>query len=595
MSKSMRGLWIWTSLFFSLFASWPKLMEYGLSPFFKSYVLWLLFYSLLFLAIAFLFTVLNRKFNLRSRRSLLVHSSTTKKQERFLFWSVLLLMIVTWMPAFLAFFPGTFGADAPIQLAMYNGDLPFTTHHPWLHTLLLGSLLRLGNILFHNPNAGTGIYIFFFQIVFCAYAIAKAMLYLYRKGLNAWILITTSFFMAVSPFSQMLVCYTTKDIMFAPALLLFIVSICSLLFPPKPSESARADLSSPAENPKAVREKDRSAASSSLLKKTAEIIGWGVLMCLLRNQGLYLAILGLILLFFVYLKDRKKRIVQLFMVSQVSILVLGWLLTSLVPSIAGIKINNPREMLALPIHQLAFELNRNDQIEEKFISKEDEALAYSYFDDFTPDQLDPFSADSSKDLFYNEKFSENPGQFISLYLRVLTTDWRGAIQAAAYLTAPYFDMRYGEYNALSVMTSYEDYADKQHIASYSLLPGYRDKLRGIAMQSATFDNCPLWLRFFDPGITLYLVIFLLGYAIFFRSKFAATACLYTVLYILTMLLGPVSLLRYSFIYTYQWPFLLGVLLLSALSRKPKKKTARIKRTVRKSAADPAAAASKAAI
>ncbi|UNT92918.1 hypothetical protein [Allobaculum sp. Allo2] len=102
-------------------------------------------------------------------------------------------MIVTWMPAFLAFFPGTFGADAPIQLAMYNGDLPFTTHHPWLHTLLLGSLLRLGNILFHNPNAGTGIYIFFFQIVFCAYAIAKAMLYLYRKGLNAWILITTSF------------------------------------------------------------------------------------------------------------------------------------------------------------------------------------------------------------------------------------------------------------------------------------------------------------------------------------------------------------------------------------------------------------------
>ena len=39
-----------------------------------------------------------------------------------------LLLVLFWIPAFLALFPGTFGADAPIQLAMYDGIYPLSDH-----------------------------------------------------------------------------------------------------------------------------------------------------------------------------------------------------------------------------------------------------------------------------------------------------------------------------------------------------------------------------------------------------------------------------------------------------------------------------------
>ncbi|MBF0579671.1 hypothetical protein IM774_07760 [Erysipelotrichaceae bacterium RD49] len=566
MKKSVHHLWIWTSLFFAFFASWPQMIDKNLLVFLFSYCLWALIFGVEFLIGWILIKIIRTQY--KKYRSILIHTTTDKQKEQLVFYDIFALAILTWIPAFLAFFPGTFGADAPRQLAMFNGDLPFTTHHPWLHTLLIGILINTCQFLFHNPNMGVGLYIFFFQIVFCAYALSKAMLYLYRKGLNPWILFGTSFLMAISPFSQMLVNYTTKDIPYAAALLLFIVSICEVLFPAKPVPSKSIQN-------KAEKGKDRHPTLTSVLLSqlatSKSVISWGILMCLLRNQGLYLVVIGFVVLFVVYSKTMKKRALKLFMVSQICIILAAWILTSLVPSLAGIAISNPREMLALPIHQIAFELNRNHGSQNKFLSPEDEQQAYSYFDNFQPENLDPYSADNSKDLFDNEKFSKNPGAFFLLYLRFLFKNPLGILQSAAYLTAPYFDMRYGKYNALSVTTSYEDYASQKGItSSSSLLPGYQDWLRDIAIRSSYRTHCPFWLRLFDPGITLYFLIFMLGYAIFCKNTFAATACIYPILYVLTMMLGPVSLLRYSFIYAFEWPFLFGVLLLCITTSKKRR-------------------------
>ncbi len=597
MKKSIHHLWIWTSLFFAFFASWPQMIDKSFLLFLFSYCLWALIFGVEFLIGWILIKIIRTQY--KKYRSILVHSTTSQQKEQLVFYGILALAILTWLPSFLAFFPGTFGADAPRQLAMFNGDLPFTTHHPWLHTLLIGTLINTCQFLFHNPNTGIGIYIFFFQIMFCAYALSKAMLYLYRKGLNPWILFGTSFLMAISPFSQMLVNYTTKDVPYAAALLLFIVSICEVLFPAKtvshsmnqPYKAAsmrdiknKAHQSQVRQNQGEKHKDNHPTLGSVLLSQlltSKSIIGWGILMCLLRNQGLYLVVIGFVILFVVYSKTMKKRALKLFMVSQVCIIVVAWILTSVLPSIAGIKISNPREMLALPIHQIAFELNRNAESQDKFLTAQDEEEVYSYFDNFKPENLDPYSADNSKDLFDNTKFSKNPGAFLSLYLRIIAKNPLGILQSAAYLTAPYFDMRYGRYNALSVTTSYEDYAKQKGITpSNSLLPGYQDWLRDIAIRSSSKKYCPLWLRFFDPGITLYFLIFMLGYAIFCKNTLAATACIYPVLYVLTMMLGPVSLLRYSFVYAFEWPFLFGIWLLCVTtSKKLRSNQKKIKQTL----------------
>lgn len=73
---------------------------------------------------------------------------------------------------------------------------------------------------------------------------------------------------------------------------------------------------------------------------------------------------------------------------------------------------------------------------------------------------------------------------------------------------------------------------------------------------------------------------MLGWCIFRKSPFVLSVSLFTILYVLTMLLGPVSLLRYSFVYAIQWPFLFGALLLD-LFRPKKNSSKRRKRKAEK--------------
>ena len=108
-----------------------------------------------------------------------------------------LLLVLFWIPAFLALFPGTFGADAPIQLAMYDGIYPLSDHQPILHTFLIGGLIHLGDVLFKNSNIGLAIYTFVFQICFCAYSISYSLSYLYKRQVSLKLLLLLIIFITL--------------------------------------------------------------------------------------------------------------------------------------------------------------------------------------------------------------------------------------------------------------------------------------------------------------------------------------------------------------------------------------------------------------
>ena len=155
-----------------------------------------------------------------------------------LYWILMSIQLGIWLVAFLIFYPGTFGADAPSQLGMVQGVIPLSTHHPLLHTLIFGNLITLTANMFGSPHLGLSIYILVCQILFTAYAISKVLCSLYRRNIPAWILIsTTFFFLAINPFVMALVCYTTKDIPFVAALLLFIVHLVEILSPDSKKQS----------------------------------------------------------------------------------------------------------------------------------------------------------------------------------------------------------------------------------------------------------------------------------------------------------------------------------------------------------------------
>ena len=56
-----------------------------------------------------------------------IYDSWTNGRFVFTLWIILLIY---WLPTYLAFFPGIFGYDAPNQMQQLLGEIPLSAHHP---------------------------------------------------------------------------------------------------------------------------------------------------------------------------------------------------------------------------------------------------------------------------------------------------------------------------------------------------------------------------------------------------------------------------------------------------------------------------------
>lgn len=66
------------------------------------------------------------------------------------------IIIIMWLPVLMAYYPGIFAYDASNQVCQVVNE-SYSTHHPMVHTLLLGKLFEIGHLLGDN-NIGVLIY-----------------------------------------------------------------------------------------------------------------------------------------------------------------------------------------------------------------------------------------------------------------------------------------------------------------------------------------------------------------------------------------------------------------------------------------------------
>ena len=104
-------------------------------------------------------------FNTYSRHFLFVHSLSKKRRihlkgiPSFYRRSLcLLLILLCWVPAYLAVFPGNYSSDAPFQLQAFLNRGYLDLHQPAAHTLILAGCFEIGNLVFKSFNVGLGIY-----------------------------------------------------------------------------------------------------------------------------------------------------------------------------------------------------------------------------------------------------------------------------------------------------------------------------------------------------------------------------------------------------------------------------------------------------
>jgi len=151
----------------------------------------------------------------------------TDVSERRIYGISLILIILSWIPCYLAYYPGICSYDTTIQLEQIVKE-SFNDHHPIAHTLLLRAAMWLGDNLFGNVTTGVGIFVAG-QMIFLAAAFAYSITLLYRfrvrKIWSVLLLLYSMFY----PFHWYMSVTTIKDTLFSAFFLLQMVAFCVLL------------------------------------------------------------------------------------------------------------------------------------------------------------------------------------------------------------------------------------------------------------------------------------------------------------------------------------------------------------------------------
>lgn len=432
-----------------------------------------------------------------------------------LLWLVLSLCYV---PAYLALFPGTFGYDGPIQAAMFFGDATLSSHHPLVHTYLLGGLLQAGQTLFGSFQAGLAFYSAFQGLIATA-GLAYSILYCVKRRVPVPLLLAGGLYAALNPFLQIIAFNTTKDVPFGAFLLCLSVSLLECLEEDVPRLSCRMRLGV-----------------------------FGVLVCLFRNQGVYILLI-LAVSCLIVRAGRRRVCASLFaalLLSEAFFLFCS----------AGLRIpkGDSKEMLSVPMQQAAC-------VAWRYLNGEDAVM--------TPEQLGVLewaipaegigafqyeTADPVKSYFYTEGLRKDLPRHIQNYLEIGARNPGVYLDAWGFLVRPYWNMKYNKYRMLMVTGTFPE-LNRWNIREAGLWEGYRIYL----MENVEFLGEKPLSFLVRPEYCLWILALLLGLVIDKGDKGLFLGILPFVLYFGTMLLGPMALCRYLFPLTLGTPLLLGLL------------------------------------
>lgn len=459
----------------------------------------------------------------------------------------LLLLLLAWLPIYLAYYPGICAYDAPVQTGQIMEHYYFD-HHPIVHTLLLQGMLWLGSHIFGSVNAGMACYTAA-QMLLLAGSMAYGMCVLHRRKapVAAWlsVLLLGMFF----PFHWYMSVSMTKDTVFSAFLLLQLVSLTDLLM----------------EDRRSIRPGIRDL-----------LFGIGTVgMILFRNNGKYamIVLLAFLFLMFCFGKRARKLWGRLFTVSAVAFGV-GLFVLSAVFNITHAEQGDRREMLSMPIQQMSRCMIYHGGVgvlpeDDGTMTEQDKALIHDFILDEAYRDYDPGIADPVKRHTNTYVVRYRSGEFIKTYLHLLSAYPGDMINAALAVDAGFlspFDTTYatvnqtGEKEGLGyVQTRWDEgVLNERGIYKDSKFPWMYERLENWAENNG-YLRIPLLKYIFVPGSYLWLYLGLA--AVLFitdRKRFCLPLAIVGGYYG-TMLLGPTVQMRYVYPVMLALPYLLALL------------------------------------
>ncbi len=432
--------------------------------------------------------------------------------ENIVFLISFAILIVVWMPSFMAFYPGIFAYDNQWQYTMYiNNDI--STHQPVFHTLILGFLITTVENMTGSINKGVAAYTIF-QMVMMALGLSFIPYLLRRVGAKIASIIFSIAFFALFPIIVIFVFTGTKDSIFSVAVVDFVgFNLCLL-----------------------------SEKSETYFTKKKDAPIWVLLAFVIltfRGNALYALIPMLVLLAIYVLKNCKKK--TGFIISTSILLVLfiafNYPITN---AIAKEKVSKA-EMMSVPCQQLAriYHYHFDELSEEDIATYDDLFDSKKWYGYYVPEIADASKGSLRMDIYESKK--SDYWKLWSKWLKAYPKEYVDSVlentYGLFYMWPRYVLYSYGQegYTVIHPMQPVE--ANSKIPRLFDLYTQFEN---GSIVQKNGFVS---WL--FAPATYLYLMIISVVYVLKNKKYKLMIPFVFLILLWATFLIGPAALVRYS--------------------------------------------------
>lgn len=442
------------------------------------------------------------------------------------------VIFLCWIPVFLAYYPAVMAYDFNVQSLQASWGPPyFDAHHPIAHTLLIWICFEIGEAL-GSLQTGMAFYSIF-QMLLLSAALAYAVTFIYRLCHNKWAVAASLLFFALFPYNSILSVSVTKDVIFAALSLVFMLLIMERNFFPD-------------------RWDDRS--KKRLLNLLTFLDGFAML--LFRNNAIYAFIAFSIVYIFM---SRGKERLRIFILCALIAISGKLALEGLVTVCGYFGKGSSAEMYSVPMQQFARVGYYHGYLNGNELDPETYGLIDKYVSHEVWEGYNPPIADSIKIYVTAFQYDDNweadmpamwktwakvgmkyPNEYIDAFLCLTNGYW--FLDDVTWAENLGFGPE-GRKGALFTFNASVSEAQPDGILNESKLPALEGLLEELVSNNS-FYKMPVVSNLFKPALYCWaLFVCAIGF-LYQRRKKAFIMTVFPFMYLGTLLLGPVVIVRY---------------------------------------------------
>ena len=443
----------------------------------------------------------------------------------------LFTLIVFWLIYMIAFYPIILSPDPSFQIKMYFNEhtkyidwviprsetVNLTTHHPVIHTFLLGGAIELGR-LFGDDNFGLFLYSLL-QTLVLAGTLSYTIYYTKKLKIPSGVRLLLLAIYALVPMFPLYAMSGVKDTFYTCFMILYTIFLLDIF----------------------VFFKDRKFSSKQVIVNTLLIL----FLMLFRNNGIYVVLLSFPFLFLIRILD-KKRLGIIFGCS----LGLYIIITKLMIPSMGISEGSIREILSLPFQQTARYVRDH---EENVTKEEREVIDHILGYDDLAERYIPTKADPVKNEFKKETTSDDLKDYFQIWFQGLLKHPDTYIEATMNNVYGYF---YPNSTRWYVYYKYDDRITQNDLVDYhyNSLSSLR---KGLSSYGVSFPYIPGLGLLSNVGICSWILFFLCYLVTKYKKRELLIVLAPSLASLLICVASPVNCyFRYAMPYLFGLPFLL---------------------------------------